>query len=404
MISNFATVPVPLHDLVFLDEGEHVVVGRRDIDSYGVFPPDGAALLRALKRGGTPTDAARWYEQTYGERVDIEAFLQTLDELDFVRAHGEAAGSNGDVTGQRLGRLLFSPVAWALYALIIVTAIVVSVSDAWLRPSPHHIIFCGSLVVVELTVVFGQALLALVHEAFHVLAGRRLGLRTKLRISRRLYFVVYETVLDGLVTVPRAKRFLPILAGLLADVLCLALLTLIASVTHGPGAHPALVARIGLALAVSTLPRIAWQFYFYLETDVYHLISAAFGCNELQRTARHVVRRKLQRLIGRHTANTRDAGFDPRDLQIARWYAPVLVVGYAFSVVTLVGITAPLAWQFAGHVIDSLSGARFGGTAHKWDTVVVLLLTTMQLVIAFAIAIRDRRAQKSAKRSEGRFG
>ena len=32
------------HQLSFAPEGDDVVVGRRDIDSYGVFPPDGAAL------------------------------------------------------------------------------------------------------------------------------------------------------------------------------------------------------------------------------------------------------------------------------------------------------------------------------------------------------------------------
>ena len=68
----------------------------------------------------------------------------------------------------------------------------------------------------------GQALLALVHESFHVLAGRRLGLRTSVRISRRFYYAVYETRLDGLVSVPRRQRYLVILAGLLADVLVVA--------------------------------------------------------------------------------------------------------------------------------------------------------------------------------------
>jgi hypothetical protein len=238
---------------------------------------------------------------------------------------------------------------------------------------------------------------------FHVLAGRRLGLRTKVRISRRLYYVVYETALDGLVTVPRAKRFLPILAGLLADVLCLALLTLVASITHGTGPHPALIARISLALAVSTLPRIAWQFYFYLQTDIYHLISAALGCSDLQRAARHLVRRTVQRSVGRHASKTTDADFDPRDLQIARWYSPVLVVGYLFSALTFAAITGPLAWQFAARVSDSLRGARSGGAAHRWDAAIVLALTTIQLAIAVAIAIRERRAKKSTKRSDGRF-
>lgn len=400
MTEGCTPTTVALHDLVFLDEGEQVVVGRRDVDTYGVFPPDGAALLRVLRDGRPVCDAARWYEQTYGERVDMEAFLAALAELGLVRDGGHVMrGEQVDdrVPWQRLGRLVFSPVAFVVYGLAITAAVVVSLSEPSLRPSPRHIVFCGSLVIVELTVVLGQGMLALVHEGFHVLAGRRLGVRTRIRISRRFYYVVYETVLDGLVSVPRSMRYLPILAGLIADLLCLSLLILLARVTRGAGAEPALVARIGLALAVTTLPRIAWQFYFYLETDVYHLISTALGCNDLQRTARHVARLKLQRLLRKRPAEISESSFDPRDLRVARWYTPVMVAGYLLSAVTIALLVVPLAWQFASHLVAAFWGSR-SDAAHEWDGAVVLAFTTIQLLLALAIAIRDRRKHSSEGR------
>ena len=43
--------PVAMHPLIFLEESGDVVVGRPDIDSYGVFPADGAALVRQLAAG-----------------------------------------------------------------------------------------------------------------------------------------------------------------------------------------------------------------------------------------------------------------------------------------------------------------------------------------------------------------
>ena len=385
---------VALADLTFLAEDDHVVVGRRDIDSYAVFPPDGAALLHVLAEGRSLAAAAAWYEDTYGESVDIDAFVTTLAELEFLRGAGEerdddggraASGDDRAIAGRRLGAALFSPPAWVAYAALVVAAVAIAAAHPWLRPSPSHVLFCGSLLIVELGVVAGQALLALVHEAFHVLAGRRLGLRTRVRVSRRLYYVVYETILDGLVTVPRAKRYLPILAGLVADVVAVAALTLLAAALHGGGAHAALAARICLALAVTTVPRIAWQFYFYLETDVYHLIGTVLGTNDLQRAARHVIARRLGRAHG-------DAGLDPRDLRVARWYAPVLVAGYLLSAVTIVLVLAPLAWQFAGHLAGAIGGAR--GSAHRWDAAVVLALTALQLAVALAIAVRDRRARR----------
>src|SRR5215472_13434001 len=53
--------PLRLHPLTYLEEGDEVTVGRADINSFGLFPPDGAALLRQLEAGRPPNEAARWY-------------------------------------------------------------------------------------------------------------------------------------------------------------------------------------------------------------------------------------------------------------------------------------------------------------------------------------------------------
>lgn len=390
MTITSTSASIPLHQLVYLDEGEHVVVGRRDIDSYGFFPPDGAELLRALERGLDVDAAKRWYEETFGEGVDIQAFVDGITELGFVRQANEGTTAN-PVRGQRLGRVLFSPAAWVIYAAIIAAAVVVALTSPGVRPSVHHVLFCGSLIAVELTVFVGQTLLALVHETFHVLAGRRLGLKSRVRISRRFYYFVYETVLDGLVTVPRRARYLPILAGLLADVLCIALLILCAFAAYGGGPDPALCARVALALAVTTIPRIVWQFYFYLGTDVYHLISNALGCGDLQGAARHLVRNRFGRLRGRPGLGAAEAAFSARDLRLARWYAPLMAVGYLFSALTIVLLVAPLAWQFGTRLLDALDGSGASHGTHFWDAALVLTLTLLQLAVAAWVFIRDRR-------------
>src|SRR5438874_10074715 len=105
--------PLRHHTLTFLEEGSEVdvTIGRADIDSYGLFPPDGAALLRQLESGMPPAEAAGWYRNEYGESVDIEEFLDVLEELDLVVGDGEEVARAGPVKWQRLGRALFSPVA-----------------------------------------------------------------------------------------------------------------------------------------------------------------------------------------------------------------------------------------------------------------------------------------------------
>ena len=215
--------PLRFHPLAFLEDGGEVVVGRSDIDSYGVFPSRrGGAGPRA--GGRTPAgDAADWYADTYGERIDMADFLATLHELQLVRSEERARGRRRRPGTRPAARpRLFSSPAWVLYAAVLCAAVLVCVLDGAMLPRTGNVFFTGSLVMVAVAVFAGQLALTLLHEAFHVLAGRRLGIRSRIRISRRLYFVVLETNLDGLAVVERRRRYVPILAGLVADALAVA--------------------------------------------------------------------------------------------------------------------------------------------------------------------------------------
>lgn len=391
--------PLRLHRLSFLFDGDAYVIGRMDIDSYGVFPPDGAALLQELQAGRTLGEAADWYAATYGEGVDIEEFVDTLSELRFVRQDdAEAAADLSDgqtVRWQRLGKAVFSPAAWACYLVLVAGAVVACVADPRLAPRNANVFFTEYRTVIELTIFFGQIPLTLLHELFHVLAGRRLGLRSKLRLSQRLHFVVFETVLDGLVAVPRKKRYLPMLAGMVADIVVMAGLTLCAAASRLPSGRLSLFGGVCLALAFTTLLRIAWQFYFYLRTDVYYLITTLFGCVDLQTTTREFLHNRVNRVLGRTGRLADESRWHPRDRRVARWYAPLVVVGYAVSIALLLLVFLPLTYRFFGGAIRAVffDGAR--DSAELLDSAAVLILALGQLVLAGVLALRERHRRKT---------
>jgi hypothetical protein len=389
--------PLALHPLTYLEQDGEVVVGRADIDSYGVFPPDGADLLRQLSAGVPPAQAASWYADTYGEQVDIAEFLETLDELGFIGEPGTAAA--GPVRWQRLGRWMFSPVAWACYVLVIAAAVAAMVAKPRLAPHPGNVIFTHYLTVLELVVFLGQFPFILLHEWFHMLAGRRLGLHSSLRIGRRLYFLVFETALDGLVAVPRRKRYLPMLAGMLADLLVIAVLTLIAAALIGPGGKLPLIGAVCLAQAFVTLLRFAWQFYVYLRTDLYCVTVTVLGCLDLDAAARRILANRFRRLLRRPAAD--ESLLHPRDRAVGRWYSWLMLAGYAFSIVTLVVAIAPLGWRILGTAF-----ARFahGGQpwAHVADSVLFLALNLAQIAIVLILMLRSRRRRDQSRGASSR--
>ncbi len=281
------TRTVRLRPLTYLPEGDGVVVGCRETDSYAVLPPDGAALLQLLSQV-SPQEAAEWYAEHYGEPVDVDDFLATVAELGFV-ADGHAARPAEGLRGQRLGRLLFSPVSAVGAAALVVVAVLVVARDNALLPRTDHVFFSDYLLLIELTVAFGQIPLILVHELFHLLAARRVGVPARIRVGQRMYFVVFETVMDGLVAVPRRQRYLPMLAGMLADLLLVCLLTVLAALSGGSGP----VAGVCLALAFSTLIRFALEFLLFLRTDVYYLICTLTGTIDLHTTSNQIIANRV---------------------------------------------------------------------------------------------------------------
>lgn len=374
---------VHLHSLTFLDEGDEVTVGRPDANSYVTIPADGAALLQRLVIGDTLRQAQSWYSQKYDETVDIADFLDTLAELDFL-ADAPQPEYKASPVG-RWARTLLSPWALAGYGLVILSAVVVLGVRPELLPNYRHLFYVDSLLIVLLTMFLGQFPLLFLHEWFHALAGRRIGLRSKVQIGRRLYFVVFETAMDGLVSVPRRQRYLPILAGILADSVVAATFSLVAAVAGSPWRE------LCLALATSTTLRILWQFYFYLRTDLYYLVVTMLGCVNLHAVSRNMLKRRLARLIGaRPPAPIQSVEADHRT---ANWYSWLQLVGYGFLTISLIVVVIPSMVYMSTIVSDRI--AQHAPLLLILDGIAVVVLIVGQFIVAAGMAIRDRRQRTS---------
>lgn len=386
-----------LRTLTYLEEGDEVTVGCAEIESYLVLDADGAALLRRLEDGLSLDEAAAWYRREYNESVDVFDLAAGLEELGLLLAADEGpAAAPEPVRWQRLGQAVFSPVGGVLMAILVAAGIFAMIRTPALVPGNHDIFFTKYVTVIELVLFLGQFPLMLLHESFHALAGRRLGLHSTLSIGRRLYYIVFLTALDGLVTVPRRKRYLPMLAGLLCDALVVSALTLVAGQLLGPGGRTTLPAGICLALAYSTLLRMAWQACLFLQTDLYYVVVTVFGCVQLQAAARSMLRDRWNRLLGRTDRIGDPEQWHPRDRAVARWYSWLLVVGYGASTASLVFMVLPVTYRALASVLDRLWHPAGQGAAGLADTAVFLLLNVGQFVFLGWLVHRERVAGRRA--------
>jgi hypothetical protein len=389
--------PVALHVLTFLDEGAEVTVGCRDIDSYAVLPADGAALLQRLTEGVSAAEGAEWYHQTYGETVDMADFIDTLTELGFVREPGDLpdAEPEGPVRWHRLGRAVFSPVSGLLALAVLIWSIVEMVRVPGLAPRYNDIFFSKSFVLDGMVMAFGQIPLLLLHEAAHALAGRRLGLRSKLSVGRRLYYAVFLTTLNGLVSIERRKRYLPMLAGVITDVMVTAVLVLAADAVRENG-QMTVAGKLLTGIAYFTLLRILWQFLFYLETDLYYITITVLGCVDLHKAARRIAYNRMARLFGRKTPRYDESQFHPRDRQVARWYSWLIIFGYTTSIGLLVLSAFPMV-VLLGRVFGRFLHPAQATAAGLADSSGFLLLLLAQAGVLIWPSYQKRRAARAAQ-------
>jgi hypothetical protein len=180
------------------------------------------------------------------------------------------------------------------------------------------------------------------------------------------------------------------LAGMLADLVLAAALTIAAWLLRGPVADVGWLSGLCLALALTTLLRMAWQLYFFLRTDLYYLLTTVLGCVDLQTVSRQYLLNAINRRLGRFDRLVAEDSWHPRDRRAARWYAPLLVLGYATAIGLLVAVMVPIAWQFLSTAIgrvffgDASSGQQF------WDSTILLGLNVAQLAAAGLLALRER--------------
>jgi hypothetical protein len=386
---------ITLYPLTYVDEGEHVVVGRPDVDSFAVFPADAVAVLRRLDAGADLAAVASWYEAEYGEPADIDDFVDTLRDLQFVRSDGDptAEPAASPLRFRRLAAVVLSGPALALYGLAACAALYLVVTVPAVRPVPSSVYFSRFLLVVLGVNAVGQLAGIAIHESFHVLAGRRLGLVSRLTVGRRLYFFVFETTLVGLMGVPARKRILPFCAGLVADMLCTSILIGLAAVARVAG-WPAWIGRIAVALACLTILRMLWQAMLFMETDLYHVLTSVVKCPDLHRMSRVYGRNRIRRLRGL-AADESEAGWTARERKLVRRYAPFALVSNAALIGLTTAYIVPILAGLVGRICSNIAA---DGLARPefWDSAVAAALTLSQFALAGAIALRDRRRRRLA--------
>jgi hypothetical protein len=388
-------------------DGQAHVLGRPDRGVYVTVPPAGAAFMTVLKETGSVVEATTAASATAGEEVDGLDFLTGLAQAGLLAE--AAAGTDPaapavpghpgrdirwiEGVSRATAQRLFGRVAWTGYGLAAAFAAVVLLARPDLRPKFEHLWFLTDPLLSLIVLIAVGTVLGAIHEAWHWLAGRAVGVPAVFRLSRRGVGLVFETDLTQLVAVRRSRRYSAYLAGMAFDVVVLAIL-LAARLAYRADALPvpAVLDRFFGGLVLGQVLNLTWQFVaVFARSDMYAVLANALGCHNLYRATVLTTKNRLMRLGQEETAELR--AMSAHDRRVASWFGLVFLLGmtvmwFVFVVISLPYLVGMVVWLWT-----NLSSAHVASLAF-WEATALLVYFVATWGLPGVLAWRERRLRR----------
>jgi putative peptide zinc metalloprotease protein len=370
-------------------EGEDFLVGNQDLQEYYQFPHEGVRIIRLLQQGATVGDIKR----AFGDAVDIDDFLNLLLEARFIHAPDApppAPASDTDrrwkfAVPARIAGLFFSWPAWGAYCTLIAYALAEAVLDPRLRINPTALYLQDHFTISLLTLLVLHSCATGLHELGHMMAAARYGVQSRLGWGNRLWNIVAEADLSGLHALPRQSRYLPLMAGMLVDILNIALITLLIKLLIHEGSHPFII-NIFQALILQILITLSWQFNVFLKTDIYYVLCTYCNYPNLDSEARIYLREKLYQFsLGRAGAPGHTRYYH---LPTLRAFAAVWVAGRIASLAFLFLVVIPTLLRYGRDAWNALGSAA--SASSQWDLSLFFILSASLLAAGLIVWLRGR--------------
>jgi putative peptide zinc metalloprotease protein len=392
-------------------QGEDYLVGDVERGDYIALPEIGVMVIELLRSGRTVGQAAERASAAAGSDVDVADFAQALCAQGFAEpappgsapARVGSAGAGWATPGEpavirsRWAVVLFGPFGWAMFGLIAAASVAIYLARPRLFPHSSDPFFLSSPVrsVVAATIV--MLLLGFGHEVCHLLAARAEGVPARITVSRRLYLLVLETDLTRLWSIPRRRRYAPLMAGIALDlfVLFATQVTLVGQ-SAGWWSLPGVAARAAAALSYLQVAVIIAQFFVFLRTDIYAVLATATGCLNLWRVTRLTVRARLRLATAAQREELTQAS--PHDLAVARWFGWVYTAGMVLATWFLFVYFLPVTIRLLTSMAHALAGADIRHAAF-WEALGFGLLLLSSRVMTLWVFTRDLAGRRHARGS-----
>ncbi|ALN92803.1 PqqD family protein [Lysobacter gummosus] len=350
-------------------EGDGYYIGNAELNEFYEFPEDGLRIIQMLRKGDSAEQIKAALAAQSDETLDVDDFIEQLVEIGFIHRQQDqhrydeqlAESTAGDKRlsfkgNLALARALFSPLSLAIYLGVIGYAALSAYQDPRLRLNLQAFYLEQHLTLTLVTLLVLYFLATMLHELGHMMAAARYGVHSRLGIGNRLWDLVAEADLTGILSLPRSQRYLPLMAGMMVDVLNIALLTLAIGwlIDHSGNAF---LIQLLQALILQLLITISWQFNIFLRTDMYYVVCNFFGNPDLDRQARIYLRDRMHRISFGRFGEAAEA-IDHRNIGVLRAFSLLWVIGRISALIFLAFVLIPTLSRYVRKAYDSFASPQ----------------------------------------------
>jgi putative peptide zinc metalloprotease protein len=383
---------VDVGHLTIQPDGGEYLIGDLARGNFIAVPEVGAVALRALQGGATVAEATARATAFAGTDVNVVEFVDVLRQRGLIRDSSTPPTERGPIGAERrtdrrtrparavdlVAGALFSTPSRAFAGLALLAGSLVLVLEPALRPSWESIVFLPDPALALLINVLTVVTMAGIHEGFHWLAARRLGLPARVRVSRRGLFVVFETDLTRLWGAPRRQRYVALLAGSAFDGTVLGV-SLVARLAHQQGwiTLPETLNRYLAIVVLGAIVALVGQTPVFMRTDLYAVLVNALGCRNLYRVSMLLLKNRFVRLSSVERVELESSS--ARDRRIGRWFSGLYLIGILGLTYLLFGLFIPASFSLV--VWSAQNVATTGvGTPVFWEALVVATVLAAEVV------------------------
>lgn len=376
---------------------QEFLVGDMEHGEFIAVPPIAITVIGALQEGMSLAEAGALALDESGDEVDVADFATTLLELGFVtQVDGVSVAADGPIlrsggragaAAARLARPFYSAQAWAVYFLLAVGCSVALVTVPRLRPHYWQTFFLANPVLSLALLGVIMAGLAGGHEFAHWLGACIEAVPARITVSRRYYLLVFQTDLSALWSVPRRRRFGPIMAGIAFDVVAIAVLLMTqAAQLEGWWHLPSALSNLIAAVIFWKIISISMQFVVFLRTDIYAVLVVGLGCQNLTKISRLRMMRWYRALTEAEQEELGKAS--QRDLSVARWYGWIQLAGLALMIFYWFWYLVPITLTIIRWIATSVTRSSPASFAF-WDALISGCVVLIPIALPVAMYLRE---------------